>query len=223
MTRWIGTMILLATSVQIAFAAASGGVSWKKTLVSLDEPIGAETAVARFAFENTSAHPIEIVGIRTSCDCTVATAAKSAYRPGDKGEITATMTIGDRTGRQDKTITVTTSDDAGRTFVHTLLMRVQIPELVSCSTQLLTWSVGKAPVERTVDLSVAPSITTARVALASIEPAQVEAQLEQRSPTTYCLRLRPKSTAKPGTVVVKLSVDAGSRGARSIEIFALVR
>jgi hypothetical protein len=216
-------MILLATSVPVAFATASGGVSWTRTLVALDEPAGAETAVARFAFENTSAHPIEIVGIRTSCDCTAAIAAKSVYLPGEKGEITATMTIGDRTGRQDKTISVTTSDAGGRKFVHTLLMRVQIPELVSCSTQLLTWSVGEPPVERTVDLSIAPSVTMARVSLASIEPAQAEAQLEQRSPTDYRLRLRPKSTARAGTFMVKLSVDAGSHGARSVEVFALVR
>lgn len=222
MTRWIGSLILLAASLQIAFAAASGGMRWIKTMVSLDEPAGTETVAARFAFQNASAGSIQIVGIRTSCDCTAATVAKSIYQPGEKGEVAATMTIGDRTGRQEKTITVTTSDADGRTFVHTLLMRVQIPELISCSTQLLTWSVGDPPAERTVDLSIAPSVT-ARVALVGIEPAEAEAQLEQRSPSAYRLRLRPKSTAQPGTIVVKLSVDAGSHGARSLEIFALVR
>lgn len=132
------------------------------------------------------------------------------------------MTIGDRTGRQNRTITVTT-DAAGQKFVHTLIMRVDIPELVSCSPQLVTWPIGGPLTERTVDISIAPSITAARVSLNSVEPSQVEARLERRSATSYRLRLRPKSTGKPATFVVKLSVDAGSAGTRSIEIVALVR
>jgi hypothetical protein len=222
-TRWIGTSFLLATLASSAFAAASGGLSWAKTLVSLDEPAGATTAVARFQFENTSPDAIEIVGLQTSCDCTTAISTKSVCPPGETGEIVATMTMGDRSGRQDKTITVTTADAAGRKFVHTLMMRVQIPEWVSCSKQLLTWPVGGPSTEQTVDLSIAPSIKEARVSLNSIEPAQVEVQLERRSTTAYRVRLRPKSTAQPASFVIKLSVDAATQGSRLLEIVAVVR
>lgn len=152
----------------------------------------------------------------------MATSTKSVVQSGETGEIVATMTIGDRTGRQNRTITVTT-DAAGQKFVHTLIMRVDIPELVSCSPQLLTWPIGGPLTERTVDISIAPSITAAGVSLNSVEPSQVEAQLERHSATSYRLRLRPKSTGKPATIVVKLSLDAGSAGTRSIEIVALVR
>src|SRR5690348_1690942 len=107
-SRWIGSIVLLATLAPATFAAASGGVSWAKTLASLNEPAGAKTAVAHFQFENTNPDPIEIVDLRTSCDCTVATSTKSVVQSGETGEIVAMMTIGDRTGRQNRTITVTT-------------------------------------------------------------------------------------------------------------------
>jgi hypothetical protein len=202
---------------------ASAALAWSTRLASLTVSPGAEKAVAHFSFENTGATTIRIVNTRTSCDCTAATVDRQLYRPGEKGEVEATLTIGDRTGRQDKTITITSTDGSGRFFTDTVMMRVQVPGWFSCSAHMITWEVGRPASARTVDISISPAITKARLSVKKVDPAQVEAFLERRTTTAYRLRLRPVNTDRPFTAAVTVSVDSADFGARSFEIFVLVQ
>jgi uncharacterized protein DUF1573 len=54
-------------------------------------------------YQNKGDKPIAIKNVSTSCGCTAATAKNSA-EPGEKGEVTATFKIGDRTGAQQKMV-----------------------------------------------------------------------------------------------------------------------
>ncbi len=58
--------------------------------------------MAHFKFKNTGAEPVKIISVRPSCGSTTAALAKNVVPPNERGEITATFTIGDRSGVQTK-------------------------------------------------------------------------------------------------------------------------
>src|ERR1700737_3449713 len=84
---------------------------WEQTQLELHPAVGDDTAIGHFKYQNKGGKPIAIKSVTTSCGCTAASAKQSAG-PGEAGEVTATFKIGDRTGMQQKAITVTTDDAA---------------------------------------------------------------------------------------------------------------
>src|SRR3954471_10193522 len=106
-----GKKTLLVGLFSLAIAAASqASLSWEKTELELKPALGAATAVGVFKYENKGDKPVHFNAVRPSCGCTTAALPKNDVAPGEKGEITATFNIGDRTGLQQKTITVETDD-----------------------------------------------------------------------------------------------------------------
>src|SRR3954470_23985422 len=116
-----GNKNLLLGVLALAIASsAQAALSWDKTELELKPAIGAATAVGVFKYENKGDKPIHFNAVRPSCGCTTAALAKNDVAPGEKGEITATLNIGERTGLQTKTITVETDDPTTPSTVLTL-------------------------------------------------------------------------------------------------------
>ena len=89
---------------------AMAQIEWAKRSVELRPKPDEAQVVATFPFTNAGTEPVTITSLRTSCDCTTASLAKHTYAPGEGGSITATFTVGGRTGPQTKTILVQTTD-----------------------------------------------------------------------------------------------------------------
>ena len=104
------TKALLGALFLCISTGAQAQLAWEKTELELNPPPSADSAVATFKYENKGAKPINIKAVRTSCGCTTAALAKNDVAPGEKGEIVATLKTGDRTGLQQKTVTVETDD-----------------------------------------------------------------------------------------------------------------
>lgn len=119
---------------------------------------------ASFSFVNAGTTAIEVTETRTSCGCTVAKLTKKTYQPGERGEITATFTYGDRTGGQKKTIHVRTSHPDQANVALTL--HVDVPEAVKIEGGWVWWR-GKA--ER-------HNPKTIRIEVLQDEPIEVELQ-----------------------------------------------
>ena len=98
-------------SIFVCFSARAE-LKWEQTQVELRPAVGDKEAVGHFKYENTGDKPVRFKSIRTSCGCTVAQTQKEEVPPGEKGEITATLKIGGRTGTQVKAVTVDTDDPA---------------------------------------------------------------------------------------------------------------
>src|SRR5947208_16835188 len=101
----IGSFVLTAVA-QIARAE----LKWEQTSVELHPTFSDKQAVAHFKYENVGKTPVHFTSVHASCGCTTAQTQKDEVPPGEKGEITATFTIGGRTGTQVKTVTVQTDD-----------------------------------------------------------------------------------------------------------------
>src|SRR6266568_9580676 len=112
-------IFVFTLSIFVCFNARAE-LKWEQTQVELHPAVGDQEAVGHFKYENTGDKPVRFKSIRTSCGCTVAQTQKEEVPPGEKGEITATFKIGDRTGTQVKNVTVETDDPDHATTVLTL-------------------------------------------------------------------------------------------------------
>src|SRR6266404_2121487 len=65
---------------------------------------------AHYTFQNTTAAPVTIKTLRSSCGCTTAHLDKKTYAPNETGEVVLHFVFGDRKGFFRKTVTVTTDD-----------------------------------------------------------------------------------------------------------------
>jgi len=90
-------------------AIARAELKWEQTSVELHPAPADKEAVGHFKYQNTGSQPVRFKSVHTSCGCTAAQSQKDEVPPGEKGEITATFKIGDRTGTQVKSVTVQTS------------------------------------------------------------------------------------------------------------------
>ena len=112
----------------------------EKRSLEFDPSPSDEKVVADFHFTNIGTKPVKIKEVHTSCGCTTATLDKDVYAPGEKGKITANFAIGGRTGVQEKTIYVATSDSKEPQLI--LQFKATIPKLLDIDTIFLNWQRG---------------------------------------------------------------------------------
>jgi hypothetical protein len=109
-----------------------------------------EQVVVEYPFVNPTDHPITITSLHTSCGCTTAALARKTYQPQEKGGITATFTIGEREGEQNKSIVVQTDDPAESTVI--LRLKVRMPVRWELSSRFLYWKAKEPLSAKTITL-----------------------------------------------------------------------
>jgi len=114
------THIFAFTLSVVLCLTARAGLKWDQTSIELHPAAADKQAIGHFKYQNTGDKPVRFKSVRTSCGCTAAQTQKEEVPAGEKGEITATFNIGERTGTQVKTVTVETDDPANVTTVLTL-------------------------------------------------------------------------------------------------------
>lgn len=164
-------LLLVAASLFLG-ARADAQLKWEQTELELHPSVADENAVAHFKYQNVGFTTIHFNAVRTSCGCTVAKMEKDDVAPGEKGEITATLKIGDRTGLQQKAVTVETNDPKSPTT--TLMLKAMIPKLLEVQPPLVSWdakeplkakditvhALAESPVTKLTVTSTDPAVTT---------------------------------------------------------------
>jgi hypothetical protein len=194
-------------------AAAHGSLAWEKTTIELNPTLGAPNAVGVFKYENKGDKPVHFKGApRTSCGCTVAALQKNEVAPGEKGEITATFNIGDRTGVQMKTITVETNDPQNPTTVLTL--KANIAQLLELQPAFVFWQAGEEAKPKTIMAKAGKGVTLKNVEVTS-SSGDFTAKVERASGEgQFRINVQPKDTAKPLSATLTVKPDAGSGPAK---------
>jgi len=110
------------------FGRVSAALEWNEKEISVDVRRGAQEDVrAKFEFKNTGRKTVTILGVTTSCGCTVANPESSTIAAGEKSNVQALFTIGDRHGQQEKRITISTDDSENPETVLTLRINIVEP------------------------------------------------------------------------------------------------
>src|SRR5713101_2983185 len=139
------TRILTFTLSIFLCAAARAELKWEQNTIDLHPAVGDKTAVAHFKYENVGKTQVRFKSVKASCGCTTTQSQKEIVNPGEKGEITATFNIGDRTGMQMKTVTVQTDDPNPAQATTVLTLKANIAQALEIKPTFVYWQSGEQP------------------------------------------------------------------------------
>lgn len=195
-------------------------ISWDNTQITQKADPMAESVSATFKFTNIGDHPVEIKDVKPSCGCTTAKLDKKTYAPGESGEITATLNIGNRQGLQSKSITVTTDDDEQPTI---LMMKTLIPEVVSIQPAFVFWQQGDVPDIKTINIKVGLDEPIHVVKVES-DTSTVGVQLEEvQAGKHYRINLYPTSTDELAKARITIKTDYPKDKPKTFYVYAHVK
>src|SRR6266446_8533428 len=190
-------------------ATARAELKWEQTQVELHPDIGDKEAIGHFKYENTGDKPVRFKSIRTSCGCTVAQTQKEEVPPGEKGEITATLKIGGRTGTQVKAVTVDTDDPAHAVTVLTL--KAVLPEMLEITPSFVYWTDGEAPKPKTVVVHPGKNFAVKELKVTSSN-LEFSAKVERKNVAgDLKIDIEPKQTTRPAATTLAIQPDDSAK------------
>lgn len=193
--------LILAATALVSFSTARAQLTWEKTEVELHPGPADKQAVGTFRFENKSDKPIRIMSVHTSCGCTTAGKTKDVVAPGEKSEITATFNIGDRTGVQQKQITVQTDDQKQPTTILTLKAVIASP--LELQPTFVFWQQGEAPKPKVILAKTSKEIPVKHIDVTSSSP-EFQTSVENAPNGEFRINVQPKDTTR--TVAATLTI-----------------
>lgn len=191
-------------------SVARSELVWEQTQLELNPAIGDETAVGHFKYQNKGDKQIAIKSVTTSCGCTAASAKQTAD-PGEKGEVTATFKIGDRTGLQQKAINVVTDDPAHPTTALTL--KVNIPTVLELQPTFVYWQSGEEAKPKTIVAKAGAGITIKSLEVVSSLPEFTTKVEPGKTKGEFLIKIEPRQTtqASAATLTIKPALDKGTK------------
>src|SRR5437870_9418405 len=183
-------IVAFALSIIISLSAR-GELKWEQTTIELHPTAADKQAVGHFKYQNSGKTPVHFKSVHASCGCTTAQTQKDQVPPGDKGEITATFNIGDRTGTQVKTVTVESDDPTNPKTVLTL--RTIIPQQLEITPTFVFWKQGEKPDPKTITVKVGKEFTVNHIKVTSSSP-DFQAKVEEAGKGEFKIDVQPKET-----------------------------
>jgi Protein of unknown function (DUF1573) len=185
---------IFAFTLSIALClSARAGLKWDQTSIELHPTATDKQAVGHFKYQNTGDKPVKFRSVKTSCGCTAAQTQKEKVPAGEKGEITATFNIGERTGTQVKTVTVETDDPANVTTVLTL--KAVIPQQLEITPTFVFWGQGEEPKPKSIVVRAAKDFPVKHLKVTSSSP-DFQAKVEETGNGQFKIDVKPQKTSK---------------------------
>jgi uncharacterized protein DUF1573 len=169
---------------------------------------GDKEAVGHFKYQNTGSQPVRFKSVRTSCGCTAAQSQKEAVQPGEKGEITATFKIGERTGTQIKNVTVETDDPTKPTTVLTL--KAVIPQEIEINPTFVFWGQGEAPNPKTIVVRAGKDFPLKNLKATSSNP-DFQAKVEHTGSGEFKIDVQPRETSQPTSATLTIQLENSAK------------
>ena len=210
------TLLLLALATA---ATARAELAWEQPLQEFHRAPEDREVVAKFAFKNTGAKPVDITRVASSCGCTTTRLEKRKIAPGESGEIEVKFTFGGRRGDQRKTISVTTDD--GRQVA--LELRCWIEETLTIAPALVFWRIGDEPAAKAVDIKVADGRNVAITSIRSSNPRLKATLRTIEAGKHFAIEVQPADTTQREIAQLAVQTDFPPDAPRSYTIHARVK
>lgn len=193
----LATLSLVGTlSAQLRFSAETQSQSVE---------FGQREALYRFEFTNAGESPVTVLAVRAGCGCTATKLDQMTYAPGEGGVIEANFNLVGRTGRQTKTIAVTTDHPTHAN--HTLSLTAVIPEAVTMNTRGLFWRLNEDAAPKKITVTIDPQFgVKARSILIRTEQFQTELK-EIESGHQYEIVVVPVATSERANASGQLMLE----------------
>jgi hypothetical protein len=173
--------------------SARAQLKWEQTTIELHPAANDKQAIGHFKYQNSGKTPVHFKSVHASCGCTTAQSQKEEVPPGDKGEITATFNIGDRTGTQIKTVTVETDEAANQKTVLTL--KAEIPQQLEITPNFVFWKQGEKADTKTINVKVGKDFTVKHIKVTSSTP-DFQTKVEEAGKGQFKIDVKPQDTNK---------------------------
>jgi hypothetical protein len=183
-------IIAFALSIIISVSARAE-LKFDKTEVELHPTPADKQAIGHFTYQNTGKTPVRFKSVHASCGCTTAQTQKDEVPPGEKGEITATFNIGDRTGTQVKTVTVETDDPTTSKTVLTL--KTIIPQQLEITPTFVFWKQGDKPDPKSITVKAGKEFTVKHIKVTSSSP-DFQTKVEEKGNGEFKIDVQPQET-----------------------------
>lgn len=194
-------------------------LQWDTQTIDLKPLPTDSVAEAKFGFVNAGRNEVTIESVKSSCGCTVPTLAKTVYAPGERAEVTARFTIGDRRGAQTTTIRVAVK---GEREPALLTLNVTIPEVATLTPPMLLWEPGEKPAPKTIDVDAMANQPMRVVKVRSSSP-DFDASVETiEEAVKYRIVVTPRSAARRGFALLNIETRL-TEGAKTLQAYAQVR
>jgi hypothetical protein len=214
------TKALLGALFLCLSTMAQAQLAWEKTELDLNPAAGAEAVIATFKYENKGTTPINIKAVRTSCGCTTAALAKNDVAPGEKGEIVATLKIGDRTGMQQKTVTVETDDP--KTPSTVLTFKAMIAQVLDLQPAFVFWQANEKPDPKIIMAKAGKGVTIKSLEVTSSSPDFIAKVEPGAGPGEFKINVTPKDTAHQSTANLTIKPDSPAAAGKTFTASARV-
>src|ERR1044071_175170 len=185
------TPILAFTLSMIMSVGARAELKWEQTTIELHPAANDKQAIGHFKYQNTGKTPVHFKSVHASCGCTTAQTQKEEVPPGEKGEITATFNIGDRTGTQIKTVTVETDEAANQKTVLTL--KAIIPQELEISPTFVFWKQGEKPDPKTITVHAGKDFSVKNIKVTSSSP-DFQTKVQETGAGQFKVDVHPNET-----------------------------
>jgi len=203
LSKLIGTFVIIALA-----QGARAELKWEQTSVELHPTFSDKQAVAHFKYENVGKTPVHFESVHASCGCTTAQTQKDEVPPGEKGEITATFTIGGRTGTQVKTITVETDDPDSAHATTQLTLKAVIPQLLELQPMFVIWRSGEEPKPKFITAKANKDAGITKLDVVSSAPDFTTKVDRGSAPNEFRISVQPKDTGKPTYAMLTIKPDS---------------
>ena len=180
------------------------------------------SAVGVFKFKNEGPDPVTIQANHSSCGCTVAQMEKKTFAPGDSGEVKVTFQFGSRTGQQQQSVQVRTSDSASDA---TLKLSVTIPKLYTLTPTLVFWRTGEGLKSKEAVLKIEDDQGAKLLSVISSDPRILVKSETVRDGKEYKITVTPSDKISSEMVksIITLQTDLPAGPKASTHIYAFIK
>ena len=203
-------------------AAASAALRLDGDHVEVKPKPEDEVVTVTFSFKNDGDKTVRILHLESACSCLSATLDSPTYAPGQKGTGRAEFKVGSFSGRQEKTIQVTTDDPAQEEWIVPFIL--DIPEVIEIDPKMVQWWLNEPPLPKTVTVKMTGTEPMKITNITSTRESMGFAYKEVKPGREYLVTLTPKSTADILIGALKLETDSKiPKYQRQLAFFGIVR
>ncbi len=194
------TLAVISSILLVATSRAE--LKWEQNSIELHPTVNDKTAVAHFKYQNVGKTPVHIKSVHASCGCTTAQTQKDEVAPGEKGEITATFNIGDRTGIQTKNVNVETDDPTQA--MTTLVLKAVIPQSLEVAPAFVFWQDGEKAIAKTVTVKASKEFPVKELKVTSTS-ADFQTKVSKTGDGEFKIDVQPKDVSRmlAGTLTIQ--------------------
>ena len=219
--RFLRLLPLLSLLLLCLGARAQAQLKWDHPIQEFHRVPEDKEIYAHYTFQNTTAAPVTIKTLRSSCGCTTAHLEKKTYAPNETGEVVLHFIFGDRKGFFRKTVTVTTDDKTAEPVMLNLLINIHDP--VTIAPALVYWRTGEPVAAKSVQFTVEPSQHVHIKSVTSSNP-RLAAKLETTKPgEPYAISVLPADTTQKESAEISVQTDFPADAPRAYTIHVRIK